>query len=65
LFSFVADSVALASAAFPSEFDKEKETKMPFGLDLKSLILGVLIAWFVVPYVTTLLNRPQAQRAAA
>lgn len=38
---------------------------MPFGLDLKSLILGVLIAWFVIPYVTALVNRPQAQRAAA
>lgn len=24
---------------------------MPFGLDLKSIILGVLLAWFVLPYV--------------
>lgn len=24
---------------------------MPFGLDLKSLIVGVLIAYFVIPYV--------------
>lgn len=38
---------------------------MPFGLDLKSLILGMLIAWFVIPYATALLARPRAQRAAA
>jgi hypothetical protein len=24
---------------------------MPFGLDLKSLIVGMLIAYFLVPYV--------------
>lgn len=24
---------------------------MPFGLDLKSLIVGLLIAYFLVPYV--------------
>jgi hypothetical protein len=24
---------------------------MPFGLDLKSIVLGLLIAYFVLPYV--------------
>lgn len=24
---------------------------MPFGLDLKSLVLGVLLAWFVIPWI--------------
>lgn len=37
---------------------------MPFGLDLKSVILGVLLAYFVVPWVMSLINRPSAQRAA-
>jgi hypothetical protein len=38
---------------------------MPFGLDLKSLIAGVLLAWFVIPYLTALINRPGAARASA
>lgn len=38
---------------------------MPFGLDLKSLIVGFLLAWFVVPYVTALINRPSAKSQAA
>ena len=25
--------------------------RLPFGLDLKSLIVGVLIAYFVIPWV--------------
>jgi hypothetical protein len=28
---------------------------MPFGLDLKSVVLGLLIAYFVLPYVMGLL----------
>lgn len=32
---------------------------MPFGLDLKSLIVGALLVWFVVPWVMSLLNRPK------
>jgi len=24
---------------------------MPFGLDIKSMIVGALIVWFVVPFV--------------
>lgn len=38
---------------------------MPFGLDLKSLVAGMLLAWFVIPMVTGLFNRPSSQRAAA
>lgn len=30
---------------------------MPFGLDLKSVIVGLLIAWFAIPWVMTFLNR--------
>lgn len=32
---------------------------MPFGLDFKSIILGVVIAYFVVPRVMGLVNRPR------
>lgn len=28
---------------------------MPFGLDLKSVIVGILLAWFLVPWVMSLL----------
>jgi antibiotic biosynthesis monooxygenase (ABM) superfamily enzyme len=28
---------------------------MPFGLQLKSLILGILIAWFVIPWIQGML----------
>jgi antibiotic biosynthesis monooxygenase (ABM) superfamily enzyme len=24
---------------------------MPFGLQLKSLIVGVLLAWFIIPWI--------------
>lgn len=37
---------------------------MPFGLDLKSLILGALIAWFVIPWLTGMMNRRSAPAAA-
>lgn len=37
---------------------------MPFGLDLKSLIVGAVFAMFVLPWLTGLINRPAAQRAA-
>lgn len=35
---------------------------MPFGLDLKSIIVGILIAMFVIPWVTGMLNRPKAAK---
>ncbi len=31
---------------------------MPFGLDLKSIIVGFLLAYFVVPWVLGMINRP-------
>lgn len=30
---------------------------MPFGLDLKSLIAGILLAYFVIPWIQSLLMR--------
>lgn len=30
---------------------------MPFGLDLKSIIAGALLAYFVIPWITALLTR--------
>lgn len=38
---------------------------MPFGLDLKSIVLGMLLAWFVLPFVLGMFQRPTAPRAAA
>lgn len=37
---------------------------MPFGLDIKSIIVGVLLAWFLIPWVMSLLNRPSKNAAA-
>lgn len=37
---------------------------MPFGLDLKSIIVGVLLIMFVIPWVTSMLNRPSRSQAA-
>jgi hypothetical protein len=38
---------------------------MPFGLDLKSIIVGALFAMFVLPWVQAMIMRPRAERAAA
>lgn len=38
---------------------------LPFGLDLKSVIVGVLLAMFVFPWVMGLINRPSMSKAAA
>jgi antibiotic biosynthesis monooxygenase (ABM) superfamily enzyme len=39
---------------------------MPFGLDLKSLIVGILLAYFVIPWIQgMILNRRQPVAAAA
>lgn len=38
---------------------------MPFGLDLKSLIVGALLVWFVLPWVTGMLARKTSPAAAA
>jgi hypothetical protein len=37
---------------------------MPFGLDVKSLIAGVLIAYFVIPWIMGLMSRGSASRSA-
>lgn len=37
---------------------------MPFGLDLKSLIIGFLFAWFGLPLILGMINKPRAQAAA-
>ena len=34
---------------------------MPFGLDLKSLIVGALLYAFVLPWVMGMFNKPRAQ----
>jgi hypothetical protein len=33
--------------------------RLPFGLDLKSIIVGALLAYFVVPRLLALLNAPR------
>lgn len=38
---------------------------MPFGLDIKSIIVGGLFVWFVVPWIMSMLNRPKSAPAAA
>lgn len=30
---------------------------MPFGLDLKSIIVGLLLGWFAIPFLMSLLHR--------
>lgn len=35
-----------------------------FGLDLKSVIAGILIAMFVIPWITGMLNRPKTSAPA-
>ena len=39
--------------------------RLPFGLDLKSVIVGVLVAYFVVPWVMALINRPMTSKNTA
>lgn len=38
---------------------------MPFGLDLKSLILGALIAYFLVPWILGMLSARKSGSKAA
>jgi len=38
---------------------------MPFGLDLKSIVVGVLLYAFVWPFISGMLNRPSGQSKAA
>ena len=36
---------------------------MPFGLDLKSMLVGALIAYFVIPWIMGMVNRSSPQKA--
>jgi hypothetical protein len=38
---------------------------LPFGLDLISILVGMAVAWFVIPWVLTMFNRPSRSAAAA
>ena len=38
---------------------------MPFGLDIKSIIVGILLAWFLVPWVMSLVQGRGTKNAAA
>jgi len=35
-----------------------------FGLDLKSVVVGILIAYFLLPMILNLFNRPTANKNA-
>lgn len=37
---------------------------MPFGLDLKSIIVGVLMAYFVIPWIQSMFYRTTATTTA-
>lgn len=37
---------------------------MPFGIDLKSFIIGIVFAWFVIPWITSMMGRGSASRQA-
>ncbi len=37
---------------------------LPFGVDLKSFILGMLFVWFVLPWIMRLVNRPTQSKTA-
>lgn len=39
--------------------------RLPFGLELKSIIVGALLVWFVLPWVMSLVNRPTTSKQAA
>jgi hypothetical protein len=56
------DSVAFPLVVSLSESSKEGTMRMPFGLDLKSIIVGALLVWFVVPWVMSLVNRPSTSK---
>lgn len=39
--------------------------KLPFGLDLKSLIVGAIFVWFVLPWLMGMFNRATSRNAPA
>jgi hypothetical protein len=38
---------------------------MPFGLDIKSLIVGAILAMYVFPWIMSLVNRPKSTASPA
>lgn len=36
---------------------------MPFGLDLKSIIVGALFVWFVLPWIMGMLGKARSKDA--
>jgi predicted Na+-dependent transporter len=36
---------------------------MPFGLDFKSIVVGVLLGWFVVPWLMAMFAKGSASEA--
>lgn len=39
--------------------------RLPFGLDLKSVVVGALLVWFVIPWVMGMMNRTGKTNAPA
>jgi len=38
---------------------------MPFGLDLKSVVLGIILAWFIIPWVQRMIMSRKSPAPAA
>jgi hypothetical protein len=38
--------------------------RLPFGLDLISLLVGMAMVWFIIPWVMGFINRPKATAPA-
>lgn len=39
--------------------------RLPFGLDLISVVVGMALVWFVIPWVLGMVNRPKASTTPA
>lgn len=37
---------------------------MPFGLDLKSVVVGLLVAYFLIPWIRSLMLRSKGESTA-
>jgi hypothetical protein len=37
---------------------------MPFGLDLKSVVVGMLLAYFLIPWVMGMIQKPKKTATA-
>lgn len=38
---------------------------MPFGLDLKSIVVGIILAWFLLPWLTSFISNLTGKGAKA